>query len=185
MKNTKEVEFELEGVSPLKMDRWVDDQPNMKTQEEYKKAAIDKAYRDEKGNLAIPSTAIKAAMRLASSEIGKKIEAKKNRQSISAGVFLDGEYVTILNEKGKPKKDYDCIVGDVVARGQGTKLTRVVTYRPLVRQWKVKGKLSIIPLTLTMDSIRQSLENAGLRYGLLSHRPEFGRFVVNKFLEVK
>ena len=90
MKNTKEIEFELEGVSPLKMDRWVDDQPNMKTTEEYKKAAVNKVYRNEKGNLAIPSTAIKAAMRLASSEIGKKTEAKKNRQSISAGVFFDG-----------------------------------------------------------------------------------------------
>ena len=78
---------ELEGISNLKMDKWVDGiQP--KNEDGYKKQAELKAYRDDKGNISIPACSIKASMKLASSEIGKKMEAKKNRQTIQSAVFF-------------------------------------------------------------------------------------------------
>ena len=80
------------------------------------------------------------------------------------------------------KEDYDEIARDVVSRGQGVKLTRVAVYRPLVKNWKVSGEMQTYGVPF--DFVKEALELAGMRFGLLSHRPEFGRFMVNKF-EVK
>lgn len=72
-------EFELKSICPIKMDKWLDEkQP--KSEEGYKKQAPLKIYKNEKGYISIPANAIKASMRLASSEIGKKMDAKKNQQ---------------------------------------------------------------------------------------------------------
>lgn len=169
-------EVELQSMAPLKMDRWLDDaQP--KTEEGYKKLAKKKVYTDEKGNIAIPACAIKASMRFASSEIGKKMDAKKNRQTVKSVIFFDKEMYSL------GKKKPDLIVEDVVTRGQGDKVTRVKTFRPLIKEWKLK--CTIISYGATKDFIEQSLELAGIRFGLLSHRPEYGRFVIKSFKEKK
>lgn len=181
MEGQKEIEFELEGICPLKMDRYVDG-VKAKTEEEYKKEAVNKVYNDEKGNISMPTTAIKASIRIASSELGKRIEAKKNRQFIRAGVFFEKDYLPLLDKKDKSRKKYDCIVKDIVTRGKGEKVTRVSTFRPLIEEWKVKGKVTL--LGVTPNFFREAMELAGIKYGLLSHRPEFGRFIVNKFKEV-
>ncbi len=169
---------ELEGISHLKMDKWVDGiQP--KNEEGYKKQAESKVYRDDKGNVSIPASAVKAAMKLASSEIGKKMEAKKNRQTIQSAVFLEPDMLSL------GRKDYDGIVDDIVTRkGTGDKVTRVKTFRPLIKKgWKVNFEIN--SLGVPKEFIQECLDLAGLRFALLSHRPEYGRFQVNKFVELK
>ena len=175
MEGIEKIEFEIEGLSPLKMDKWLD-LPQPKNEAGYLKQASEKTYRDDKGHLAIPADAIKAAMRYASSEIGKKTMAKKNRQTISAQVFISPTMLSL------GKKDFDEIARDIVSRGQGTKLTRVAVYRPLIKNWKVYGEMQTFGVPF--DFVKEALELAGMRFGLLSHRPQFGRFIVNKF-EVK
>jgi len=170
------VEFELTSVCPLKMDRWLDG-PQPRSDNGYRKQAEKKCHRDTKGNIAIPAVAIKSAMRLAASEIGKRTDAKRNRRTIRAQVFLDPPMLSI------GKREHDGIVGDVVTRGRGEKVTRVVCYRPIINSWKVKGKMNLFGVP--MDFIKECLELAGFRFGLLSHRPDFGRFIVTKFEEVK
>jgi hypothetical protein len=170
--------IELEGISNLKMDKWVDGvQP--KNEEGYKKQAEMKVYRDDKGNVCIPSSAVKASMKLASSEIGRKMEAKKNRQTIQSAVFIEPEMLTL------GKKNHDGIAEDIVTRkGTGDKVTRVKTFRPLIRKgWKVNFELNAFGVP--KEFMQEALELAGLRFGLLSHRPEYGRFQVNKFVESK
>ncbi len=174
-----EYEAELESLSPLKMDKWINE-PQPKSEAGYKKQAELKVYLDSKGNVSIPANSIKAAMRLASSEIGKKMEAKKNRQTVSSAVFLEKEMYSL------GKKKPDMIVEDVVTRGVGDKVTRVKTFRPLIKQWKIKIIIvSYNPVSATKDFIQQSLELAGIRFGILSHRPEFGRFTVKSFKQLK
>lgn len=169
--------FEIQGISDLKMDNWIDGQ-QPKNEEGYKKQAEQKVYKDEKGNISIPAMSIKAAMKYASSEIGKKTEAKKNRQTIMSAVFIEPTMLSV------GKKEHDGIVRDIVTRGQGTKVTRVPTYRPTLKKgWKVTG--TIAAFGVPKEFLSECLELAGLRYGLLGHRPEFGRFQVNKFIEVK
>jgi len=171
-----EYEAELESLAPLKMDKWLNE-PQPKSEAGYKKQAELKVYLDDKGNISIPANSIKASMRLASSEIGKKMEAKKNRQTVSSAVFLEKEMYSL------GKKKPDMIVEDVVTRGVGDKVTRVKTFRPLIKSWKIKIK--IISYGATKDFIEQSLELAGIRFGILSHRPEFGRFRVKSFKQLK
>lgn len=173
MESITKIEFEIEGIAPLKMDRW-HGLPDPKTPEGYKKQAEEKCYRDEKGNLAIPANAVKAAMRYASGELGRKMESRKNRQSLQSGVFITPLNLSIS------KKNYDVIAEDVVTRkGTGDKVTRVVSYRPLVNQWKCKGIMQLVGVPAGFA--KQALELAGIRYGLLGHRPEFGRFIITKW----
>ena len=173
----KKIRFGIEGIAPLKMDRW-HGLPDPKTPEGYKKQAEEKCYRDDKGDLSIPSAAIKAAMRLASSELGKKMESKKNRQMVSAGLFIKPVMLSL------GKKKHDGLAEDIVTRkGTGDKVTRVPTWRPLIKEgWNVSGMFNVIGIPTGF--VKQALEIAGLKYGLLGHRPEFGRFVVTEFKEV-
>lgn len=175
MEDMKKIEFEIEGISPMKMDKWLE-LPPPKTEAGYLKQAEQKAYRDDDKNLAIPVSALKAAMRMASSEVGGKMQGKKNRQTIRAQVFI---HPTMLS---MGKKDYDKITRDIVTRGKGDKVTRVPTYRPLIKEWSVSG--TITTFGVPVEFIKEVMQLAGMRYGLLSHRPEFGRFVLKKF-EVK
>ena len=176
IKNIVRVEFELESVCPLLMDKW-NDESTAKTDEEYKKEAEKKIYRDEKGNPCIESRAIKALMRMASSELGKKMEGKKNRQMISAGIFM--EPTNLVVGKKKP----DLIRKDIVSRNASGKITRVPTYRPQFNDWKVKGLMNLIGVA--QDFAIQSLELGGLKYGLYGFRPEFGRFKVISWKVIK
>ena len=171
-------QFELEGIRDLKMDAWIDGiQP--KNEEGYKKQAELKVYKDEKGNLSIPAMALKSAMKSASSEIGKRMEAKKNRQTIQSAVFIE----PVMLSMGK--KNHDGIIRDIVTRkGTGDKVTRVPTYRPMVKKgWKVTGTINAFGVP--KEFIQECIELAGIRFGLLSHRPEFGAFQLNKFVEQK
>lgn len=136
--------------------------------------AILKAYRTEDGELGIEARAVKACMRLASSDLGPKMASKKNRQAIQAGVFITPDVLSF------GKSDYDAIVSDVVTRkGTGDKVTRVKAYRPLIKEWAIEGEINL--LAVTPNFAHEALELGGLRYGLLSHRPEFGRFIVKNF----
>jgi hypothetical protein len=174
MENIKKFEIELEGLCPLLMDRFDTEPSNLKTQEDYIKSAEKKVYVDKDG-LIIPGVAIKATIREASSELGMKREGKKNRQMIRAGVFIE--------DLKLGKKTHDGIVSHVVTRGKGDKVTRVMSYRPIIKEWKAKGKMSLIGVP--SDFVKQALELAGVKYGLMSYRPEFGRFVLKSFKEVK
>ena len=172
MENVVKIKFELEGIAPLKMDRW-HDLPQPKNEKGYLEQAKQKVYRDEKGTLAIPAMAVKAAMRYASSEVGKKMEARKNRQTIKAQVFIHPTMLSL------GKKDYDQIVKDIAVRGTGDKVTRIPVYRPLINKWGISG--NILLYDVPVEFAKEVLQLAGVRYGLLSHRPEFGRFIVKKF----
>lgn len=170
--------FEIEGISDMKMDAWIDgEQP--KNDDGYRKQAELKVYKDDKGNICIPASALKAAMKLASSEIGKKMEAKKNRQTVQSALFIEPLMLNL------GKKKHDGIVRDIVTRaGTAGKVTRVPTYRPLIKSgWKVQGTINAFGVP--KEFIKECLELGGLRFGLLSHRPEFGRYQLNKFIESK
>jgi hypothetical protein len=165
------INFTLKSISPLKMDKWVDGtQP--KNEEGYKKQAEEKVYKDDKGNIVIPASAVKACMKYASSEIGKRTDAKRNRQTIQASVFIESDL-------SLERKNHDGIVRDIVTRGQGSKVTRVPSFRPIIKSWSAKGKMHLFGVPDAF--VKECLELGGLRFGLLSHRPEFGRFVIERW----
>ncbi len=170
------VQFELESLVPLKMDRF-HGLPEPKSSDGYLKQAEEHCYRDEDGYLAIPSDAIKACMKNASSELGKKMDGKRNRQTIMAGVMFDKLFHSI------GRKNHDGINSKPVTRGKGDKVTRVPSYRPIINKWAISG--TMILMGVPEAFARECLELGGVRYGLLSHRPEFGRYLVKKFEVIK
>ena len=174
----EKIDFEIEGIAPLLMDQWIDEaQP--KNEEGYKKQAELKAYRDEKGFLCIPSTVLKACIREAAGEVGKKMETKKNKQTIRSAIFLEPNNLLINNKQNK----HDGIVRHIVTRKQSTQATRIATYRPIINKWKIQGTIN--SFGVPKDFIKECIELGGFRYGLCGFRPEFGRFKLNKFEVVK
>ena len=174
--SNQKVRFCIKGIAPLLFDRY-HGLPDPKSADGYQKQAIEKLYLDDKKNICVPACAIKAAMRLAAAEVGQVKASGKNRQTIKAGVFFD----RMLYSIGKKKPDE--IRSDQVKRGTGTKLTTVTTYRPCVLEWEVEGEMNLF--FVPTNFAKQALELAGFRFGLLGYRPEFGRFIVKKFEEVK
>ena len=179
----QKIEFEIGAICPMKVDRWLSEkQP--KTEDGYKEQATKKVYKDDKGNCAIPTNALKAVIKNSVTDLGKKMESRKNKQTIMSCLFFEKELVTLTDKKGNPIKKPDCIAMDIVTRkGTGDKVTRVPTYRPLIKDWKAKG--IIYNYGVDFNMLREAMELGGLRYGLLSHRPEFGRYELLKFVEVK
>jgi len=175
--NIKKIEVKIEGVCPILVDRFHGEKSTAKTEEDYEREAEHKLYKDNKGNMGIPSSFFKACIREASSELGMKREGKKNRQMIRAGVFFDGEIIP-LN-----KKNYDLMRKDIVTRGKGDKVTRVSTFRPQFNEWNVTFTINLVGVQ--PEFIIQALELGGLKYGVGGYRPEFGRFIVKSWRLIK
>jgi len=175
----KTIEFEIRGICPMKQDNpeFVMGEKQPKSDEGYIRQAEKKIYTNEKGEISIPAKALKACIKNASSEIGKKMESKKRRQNVQAFLFFDTEYLSLGTKK------HDGIVKDLVTRGKGDKVTRVFAYRPIIKEWAASGKMQLMDGELQQDDVKQYMELGGIKFGLLSHRPEFGRFVVTKFKE--
>ena len=174
-KYMEEIEFELESICPLLMDKWVDaEQP--KTKDGWLKQADMKAYRNKDSELIIPATALKATIKLAANELVGVRKGKSMRQTIMACLFIGSDMSIGKNE-------YDEIREDIVTRkGTGDKVTRVATYRPMINEWNIKGTIHYVSNGgLTPEFIEQALELAGFKYGLLGYRPEFGRFIIKRF----
>ena len=169
---------ELESTSALLMDRYSTVKPPKKGDDAgYRKQAEDKVYRDADGVIAIPSSALKAAMRecaYRTAGFGKRTD---ERLSVISGVFMEEEYLS-LN-----RKDHDGIDERHITRGKPPKVTRVLSFRPRINKWNTK--VTIITTDMDAERLRQLLDLAGTMSGLLSYRPEFGRFRVVKFTQLK
>jgi hypothetical protein len=177
LKNTRRVQMEsitiqgkIKSICPILFDRYngINDQND----EEAKKNAIHKLYLNGKSEICIPSNCLKASIRNAASEIGKKMESKKRRQAVRAGLFFTQQLYSLGIKKP------DDIFGTHVTRGQGPKVTRVVSYRPMVNEWNIE--FEAVLYGLTPEFVQQAMELAGFKYGLCGYRPEYGRFVLEE-----
>lgn len=179
MKKIKRVKFVLKSICPIKMDKFLcEDQP--KTDKQYQEQAKRKVYTNTKGAIVIPAESIKACLREASSELAnskKKFSGKAMRQNVRALLSIEDDVVIA--------KKIDGVDKSIVTRGMGDKVTRVPSYRPFIKEWTGTGVLNFVDDgNLNVGFLLQCLELAGIKYGLLSHRPEFGRFLVTSFKEI-
>jgi len=165
------VYFKIRGICPVLFDRNSGEVPG--SDEDAKKQAPSKVYRNSKKEISIPSDMLKASMRNACREIGKKMESKKREQSFRAGVFFDTDMYSL------GRKESDGLHAEMVTRkGVGNKVTRVMSYRPMVSEWEIEGTALLYAVSVQL--FIESLELAGFKFGVGSHRPEYGRFEVLK-----
>ena len=170
------IHFKIKGLAPVLFDKWPEgDETAPKTDAGYRKQAENKVYRDSKDNLALPAAAINGAMKKAAASLtGRK--QKDTVQSMRAFVFINPKLLTILPER----KTHDGITKMIVTRNSGSKSeTRVPSYRPIVNEWEVEGEIDYEEFG--EDFLKQCLELAGRKYGVLSFTPEYGRFSLESF----
>jgi len=180
MKDTiQRVEVEIEGISPLLMNSpksMLEPTPSTrkKTSSYNQKEEAEKvAYRNAKGKLYVPSTAIKGTMIGAASY--KKAGKFTLRPLIASAVRVVG------NELILDKQTYDIDLRTVVIQR-----ARVVKARPVINKWKLKFELDIDTSSIAdLNIVKENLEDAGFRVGILDFRPqklgEFGMFKISKW----
>lgn len=176
----KKIECEIVGETPILMNNPasmldVQDTTRIKGKKyDQEKEAEKVAYRTIKGELYVPSSAIKGCMLNAS----KMMKAGKFalRPILAGGVRIEPTEVLLGTKKYEPD------LRTVVIQHQ-----RVVKARPKISDWKLKFNI-VYNSELISDPniIRKVLEDGGMRIGILDFRPsnggEFGTFKVTKFL---
>lgn len=175
----KEIKVELSGVTDLLMNS----PAGMLEPTKEVRSKLDKynpkveaekvAYKNSNGKLYVPSTAVKGAMINASSF--KKAGKYALRPIIAGGVRVK-ETELLLN-----KQSYEIDLRTVVIQR-----ARVVKARPRISDWKLNFSLIYNEdMISNPDIIKEVLNEAGVRVGLLDFRPqktgEFGCFKVTKF----
>ncbi len=185
----KEYEVEIEGVTPYmqhrmddaKLEEWEKNRKFIIERDDVAKEDMVRAmfhsYIDEKNNFFIPSEHIRGAMINAGALVKSKVgNAKKSMKNIVAGMFF------VEPEKILLPKDF--VIDKRSAVNKNIK-ARVISIRPRWDKWTAKFNLKIDNDTITDDTVKQIIENAGAYVGIGSFRPQcngmFGRFVVKKF----
>lgn len=177
----KTINVELTGTSPLLMNNpasMIEEQSSTKKTAKYdlKKQAEKLVYKDDKGVLFVPATAVKGCIIGGASYV--KFGKYSAKPLIAGGVQVKPERISLGVKK------YDLDVRTVVIQR-----SRVVKARPMIKDWKISFQLeydeTLIPSANT--DLKPILEDAGKRVGLLDFRPQklgsFGQFKVTKWEE--
>lgn len=183
---------EIEGITPYMQHR-MDDQ-KLEEWEKNRKLIIERddvskedqvraefhSYQDEEG-FFIPSDQIKGSLINAGAMVKSKVgNAKKSMKNIVAGMFF------IEEEKLRLPKEY--VIDKRSAVNKNIK-ARVICIRPKWNKWKVTFTLFIDNDTVTQQTIKEIVENAGNFIGIGSFRPtnngSFGRYKLNKLTLLK
>lgn len=177
----------IEGITPYMQHR-MDDQ-KLEEWEKNRKLIIERddvskedqaraefhAYTDKEG-FYLPTEQIKGSLIGAGTMLKSKVgNAKKSMKNVVAGMFF------IEEEKLRLPKEY--VIDKRSAVNRNVK-ARVITIRPKWEKWKVEFTLLVDNDTITQNTIREIIENAGNFVGIGSFRPtnsgSFGRFKVTK-----
>jgi|GEM_PF-1554675 len=174
---------EIEGIVPMLFNRFTEKnketldkktQGRKKNKTERIEEAYEKCYR-KNGFIGVPAINIKKSMLNGCQSAGIKLGRRSAMPYMRALVHLDTDFCS-LN-----KKDPDGIhegTGRIPPRTG----SMVIIRRPYVDTgWKLKFGIYVIDERISPEIVKESLEEAGLVIGLCDHRPDFGRFKVNKF----
>jgi len=178
----------LKGISPLLMNSPKsmlnpdEGSKNRLKKYDHKIEAEKVAYRTDKGELYMPSEAVKGCLINASS--WKKVGKNSLKPIMAAAVRIAPRQIVITDEKKKIQKEYEIDLRTVVIQR-----ARVVKARPKINKWLAAFTVIYNETMITPDVIEQCLKEAGERVGLLDFRPqntgEFGMFEVESFKPVK
>jgi len=132
-------------------------------------------YKDEKGNIVIPSVNIKACIRDAGANYRVSGRRSTFKSMIRAGLDIRPFPYVPLQHNGW--------VVDI--RPVVVQRSRILRARPRFDKWSLEFEIiNKDPTVIHRDTLKRILIDAGKYYGLGDFRPEFGLFRVEKF-EVK
>jgi len=172
------LKIQVQGTAPYIMHKFTPTEE--KTSTRGKKVYIPEeeaekvAYRNEKGQLVIPSSHFKAAMVKAATDFIAKGK-RSYKDFVKSGIIFEQENILI-----KPQ-EYEVFTCPVVVNR-----SRIARSRPLIKNWSCEFVFEIIDETwLNKTTLKEILEAAGKYKGIGDQRPEYGRFVVTKMEELK
>jgi len=177
MKRKNEIyKVRIKGTKPLLMHAPVEleSKPKLRRGEHLdpKTEAEKYLYKDEKGNIVIPSVNIKACIRDAGANY--KVSGRRStfKAMIKAGIDIQPFPYVPLEHNGW-KVDIRPVV---------VQRSRILRARPRFDIWALNFEIvNKDPTVIHKDVLRKILEDAGKYYGLGDLRPEFGLFEVERF----
>lgn len=172
----KSVQCEIKGLSPLLMNRFPMEPVEGLSKKLPREQTEVSAYRmPDTGELYIPGVAMHRSM--VNAAVYSKGKGRSSLKKIAACcIFVTPEYLLLGTS------EYVIDARPVVI--PATK-GRVIKYRPRLDSWSVKFSIDYDDTLLKANEVRDIVDNAGKRVGLLDFRPErfgpFGRFIVTSW----
>lgn len=179
-------QFRIEGVSPILQNNPAKMQANtggeLKSGKKVYNAADEAAaglYRNERGEIFVPSIAFRSSMFRACT--ARKIGRLSAKTVVSASVFpVETECILIDVKKGKPIKDYKIHACRCVVNKAG-----IIRHRPMIENWATVLSLEIdLAMLPDVKVVEELLNIAGKVAGVMDWRPEkfgtFGRFTAKR-----
>ena len=174
-------EVEIEGIVPMKQNKvsesygQSEELSPVKTEESVEKEWKSRAYQNEAG-FYIPVQQLQATI-LAGLSAPKPLVSNKVKifkKTAKACIFVNGD-AQMTN--GKLPLTY---TKDINFVPTPTGLATLI--RPMFKEgWKAKFTVACVEDWLTPKTLEEGIKRAGKCHGIGSHRPLFGRFIVNSF----
>jgi hypothetical protein len=170
----------ITGLVPLRYNRFLirgKEQTNKKrmTVEEQKVDALERSYYDKEKGFYIP----KHALRAASINGGKKVKIGRG----AASKLL--EAIMIFDEEKYYLNTHEHEIQEDVVRIPPKTGARVVQYWVVIPNWECSFSAVILDDLFPVDGVKESIQYAGMYYGLLDGRPQLGRFELTDFKKEK
>lgn len=191
----KQVEVEIEGVTPLLQHRMNEETlmgllapkaRKTKVVEELtpRQIAEKAVYRDDKGCF-IPAEYVVGAFKFAASDFKENNKTRRSMKTIAAAIFRPNEgVIRLLDEEGKQLKDFEV---DIKKATNHAAKGAVAVCRPRFDRWKCRFTVSIDDSMIAPALAQQIFEESGKRVGIGSFRVAkggvFGQFRVTKWKE--
>lgn len=180
------VNVTIKGISPLLMCKFSEDDLNphkVKNKNITPEEDAEKyAYRDEKGNLCIPSECIFAAI----IDAGKFHKKGKNKITTMKSSLIPAGITIDVTNCSLHTKDFIVDSRSVVVPATGG---RIMRHRPRLENWQTTFTLKVDTEEFSEADVRRFVEDAGSKCGLLAYRPNrkgsFGKFEIEKWELVK
>jgi hypothetical protein len=138
-------------------------------------------YRNIDNKCFVPSEHIKQSMVNGGGQVKSKVgNGRKSMTNIVAGLFsIEPEEILI--------RDFDTI--DKRSAVNRNVKARIITIRPRWNKLSLEFTVIVKNDTITSETVKSILEQAGIMYGIGSYRPEhkgeFGVFETTSFKEIK
>jgi hypothetical protein len=171
----------IEGVAPLRMNKFTEESKNTLqggrkklSKAEQIQEAYERTYKNEKGQYIIPINALKACIL----DGAKKVplgrgKAKKDARAV---IFPLEDMVLTHSEP---------VISETVVRIPPVKGAMAVKYHIVFKEWSGSTKILITDDRFPEEVLKLSLQEAGMYAGILDGRPDFGRFILKEFEQVK
>lgn len=175
----------IRGLAPLLMHRFAEEKlTKTKTRSGDKKLSDDARREEAKqflfvhdGKIVEPAMHIEGALTKAATELRLSGSGKKTyKDLIKSSCFITPEYIVHPNQNWTV---------DSRATVNPTTRGRSMCYRPRFDNWELSFQMEVLDDRADPQALKEILTIAGLRNGIGSYRPRFGRFEVTKFTEIK